>query len=300
MTRTSLAVSVFPGTQTLPIFAAQALGSFERRGLDLTLAPAPNSDDQRSGLAAGRYQIAHGAADQAVAMVGAGADAVIVAGGDDGFNRLFVQPDIDSLAELRGRVLAADVADTGWSFVLYRMLRLVGLTPGDYAVRAVGAPFRRFEAMRDDPAVAAAILNPPFAIHARRAGLKDMGPVVDTVGPYQGTAPYAMRRWADDNAEVLTAYLAALIEGVRLILDPAHCDAAVRLTAERLKLADDIAAEVYAAAFDPVRGLAADAAFDDEGFANALGMRAEFTRASLAPPSSYVDLTWHRGALQVL
>ena len=39
-----LSVMVFPGTQTLPLYAAQALGLFEKRGLAVELIPAPNSD----------------------------------------------------------------------------------------------------------------------------------------------------------------------------------------------------------------------------------------------------------------
>ena len=203
---TQLTVMVFPGTQTLPLFAAQARGFFEQCGLVVELKPAPNSQEQRQGLAAGRYQIVHGAADQAVALVeGAKVDAAIVAGGDNGLNHLFVQSDIERVEQLRGRTLAADVANTGWSFVLYEILRRQGLNRGDYAIKEVGAPFRRFEAMRDDPTMAAAILNPPFAIHARRTGLKDMGAVVDTIGPYLGTVPYVLRAWAKANADTLVA-----------------------------------------------------------------------------------------------
>src|SRR5213079_2815985 len=98
-----------------------------------------------------------------------------------------------------------------------------------YHIKEVGAPFRRFEAMRDDKSMAAAILNPPFAIHARRAGLKDMGAVVDAIGPYQGTVPYVLRGWATANAGTLVAYLAACVEGLRWSLDPANKDAAIRL-----------------------------------------------------------------------
>ena len=165
----------------------------------------------------------HGAADQCVALVEASkVDAIIVAGGDNGFNHLFVQPDIARIADLRGRTLVADVANTGWSFVLYEILRRHGLTRGDITIHEAGAPFRRFEAMRDDKTMAAAILNPPFAIHARRAGLKDMGAVVDTIGPYLGTVPYVLRAWAHANAGTLAAYLAACIEGLRWTLDPAN------------------------------------------------------------------------------
>ena len=131
-------------------------------------------------------------------------DAVVVAGGDNGFNHLFVQPEIGRIADLRGRTLVADVANTGWSFVLYEILKQHGLARGDYRIYEAGAPFRRFEAMRDDKAMAAAILNPPFAIHARRAGLKDMGAVVERIGPYLGTVPYVLRAWAHANAATLS------------------------------------------------------------------------------------------------
>ena len=131
--QTQLTVMVFPGTQTLPLFAAQARGFFARRGLAVDLMPAPNSEEQRQGLADGRYPIVHGAADQCVALVEASkVDAIVVAGGDNGFNHLFVQPEIERIADLRGRTLVADVANTGWSFVLYEILRRHGLTRGDY------------------------------------------------------------------------------------------------------------------------------------------------------------------------
>jgi ABC-type nitrate/sulfonate/bicarbonate transport system substrate-binding protein len=220
-----------------------------------------------------------------------------VAGGDNGFNHLFVQPEIAQLAGLRGRTLVADVAETGWSFVLYEILKRHGLDRGDYAIHEAGAPFRRFEAMRDDKTMAAAILNPPYAIHARRAGLQDMGAVVDTIGPYLGTVPYVLRAWARDNADTLVAYLAAGIEGLRWVLDPANKADAVQLAAGRLNVPADIAAEIYAAATDPVRGLAEDAAFDLGGFKTVLKLRAEFEGRAAAPPETYFDLSFHRRAV---
>jgi ABC-type nitrate/sulfonate/bicarbonate transport system substrate-binding protein len=292
---------VFPGTQTLPLFAAQANGFFARRGLDIDIKPAPNSEEQRRGLAEGRYQIVHGAADQCVALAdSSGADAVIVAGGDNGFNHLFVQPEIADLQELRGKTLVADVANTGWSFVLYEILRRHGLKRGDYAIHEAGAPFRRFEAMRDDKTMAAAILNPPFAIHARRAGLRDTGPVADQTGAYLGTVPYVLRTWAAANAAVLTAYLAACIEGLRWILDPANKAKAVTLIAERLNVPADIAAEILVIATNPMNGLAADAAFNLDGLKTVLRLRASYEGREPPAPDKYFDLSYHRLALAAL
>ena len=294
---THLTVMVFPGTQTLPLFAAQAHGFFAKRGLAIELKPAPNSEEQREGLAEGRYPIVHGAADQCVALVAAGIEAVIVAGGDNGFNHLFVQPEIASIADLRGRTLVADVANTGWSFVLYDILRRHGLQRCDYSIHEAGAPFRRFESMRDDKAMAAAILNPPFALHARRAGLKDLGAVANQIGPYLGTVPYVLRAWAANNSGTLVAYLAAAIEGLRWSLDPSNKTAAIGLYADQLKLTADMAAETYAIAVDPVSGLARDAAFDLEGLKTVLRLRAASEGGSASPPEEYFDLAWHSRAL---
>ena len=291
---------VFPGTQTLPLFAAQSKGFFARRGLSVDLKPAPNSEEQRRGLAEGRYAVVHGAADQAVALVQAGTDAIVVAGGDNGFNHLFVQPDIEHLADLRGRTLVADVANTGWSFVLYEILRRQGLGRGDYSIREVGAPFQRFEAMRQDRTMAAAILNPPFAIRARRAGLKDMGAVVEAIGPYQGTVPYVLRAWAKANAGALIAYLQACIEGLRWSLDPANRAEVIRLIETQLNLPGDIAAETYAAATDPVNGLARDAALDLAGFQTMLKLRAAFEGSAPLPAERYFDLSYRQRALAAL
>ena len=295
---TPVPVSVFPGTQAIPIFAAQAIGAFSRRGLTVEVTPAPNSEEQRSGIAQGHYLVAQGAADQAIALVeSAKADAAIVLGGDGGFNRLFVQPDIATLAELRGRTLAVDVPDTGWSFALYRILAQHGLGPGDYALTAVGAPSRRFEAMRRDRSVAAAVLNPPFSIHARRAGLRDMGTIVAALGRYQGFVSYVIRPWARANAETLVGYIAGYLAGLRWARDPANRLDAIALCAERLALPKDIAAEVYAAAVDPAEGLAADAALDLVGLATVLRLRADFVGKAPAAPETYLELSYYRRAL---
>jgi len=300
MAPTQLTIMVFPGTQTLPLFAAQANGFFAQRGLAIDMKSAPNSEEQRKGLADGRYQIVHGAADQCVALVDSGVDAIIVAGGDNGFNHLFIQPEITGLAELRGKTLVADVANTGWSFVLYEILRRHGLKRGDYSIHEAGAPFRRFEAMRDDKSMAAAILNPPFAIHAQRAGLKDIGPVADQIGSYLGTVPYVLRAWASANVAVLAAYLAACIEGLRWILDPANKAAALSLIAERLNVPADIAADTLTAATDKTNGLVKDAAFDLEGLKTVLRLRASYEGREPPAPDRYFDLSWHRQALAAL
>ena len=66
---TELKVIVFEGVQNLPLFAALANGLFAGQGLDIDLTFTPDSGTLRNGLADGRFDIAHTAVDNAIAMV---------------------------------------------------------------------------------------------------------------------------------------------------------------------------------------------------------------------------------------
>src|SRR6266540_4415060 len=294
--QTQLKVMVFPGLSNLPIFAAQHKDLFAKQGLAIELLNTPNSDVLRDGLAKGDHQVAHAAVDNAVAMVElAKADVVIVTGGDNGFNRIFVQPEINGYADLRGKAVVVDAPNTAYALLLYKVLKDHGLNKGDYTVRPVGGTTARLEAMTKDKANAAAgVLNPPFAFRAREAGLKDMGPAAKAIGAYQVGGAFVMRDWAKANSDTLVRYISAYVEGCRWALDPANKAEAIALIADRLKLTPEVAAQSYAVATDPPGSVAKDAKFDMEGFKNVLKLRAEIEGqwgGNPPPPEKHVDLS---------
>src|SRR4051812_8993027 len=207
---TKLAVIVFPGVQNLPMFAAQQKGFYAKRGLAVELKFTPNSDEMRNGLAEGRYQIAHSAVDNAFALKDkANVDIAVVFGGDDSFNRLIVQPEIKSLADLKGKTLAVDAVNTAYAFQLYEMLRQKGLNKADYEVKPVGGTGQRLEALTKDKIYAAAMMNPPFSIRAEKAGLKAIDTAAAALGAYQGSTAFVLRSWGATNADTLVKYVQA-------------------------------------------------------------------------------------------
>jgi len=291
--QTALKVIVFPGLSNFSIYAAQHKNLFAKHHLAIELIYTPNSTVLREGLAKGDYQIAHAGVDNSVAMVElAKADAIIVAGGDNGFNHIFVQPEINAYTDLRGTLL------------LYKVLKDNGLNKSDYVIKPVGATIARLEAMTKDKANAAAgVLNPPFTFLARDAGLKDMGATAKAIGAYQSDGVVVMRDWARANSDTLVRYLSALIEGRRWALDPANKEQAIALLAERLKLTPQIAAQAYAVATDPVEGMAKDAQLDMAGFRNVLKLRAEIEDqwgGNAPPPDKYLDLSYYERALSAI
>src|SRR5437588_3228206 len=167
---TKLTVIVFPGVQNLPMFAAQAKGFFGKRDLTVDLKFTPNSDELRNGLAEGRYQIAHSAVDNAFAMKDkANVDIAVVLGGDDSFNRLIVQPEITSLADIKGKTVAVDAVNTAYAFQLYEMLRQKGINKGDYEVKTVGGTGHRLDALTKDKTYGTTSINRNITVCDRHA-----------------------------------------------------------------------------------------------------------------------------------
>jgi ABC-type nitrate/sulfonate/bicarbonate transport system substrate-binding protein len=159
---TVLKVSTFPGVTNVPIFAAEHKGFFAKNGLTIDLVYTPNSRVQRDGLAKGEYQIIQTAADNCVAMVELDkTDAIIVAGGDNGFNHIIVQPEINRLSDLREKTVVVDAPNTAFALLLYKALKDSGLNKGDYKVNSVGGTGERLAAMTGDKSNIAAIMGLP-------------------------------------------------------------------------------------------------------------------------------------------
>jgi ABC-type nitrate/sulfonate/bicarbonate transport system substrate-binding protein len=292
---TKLTVIVFPGVQNLPMFAAQAKGLYAKRGLAVDLKFTPNSDELRNGLAEGRYQIAHSAVDNAFALKDkANVDIAVVLGGDNSFNHLMVQSDINSLADIKGKTVVVDAVNTAYAFQLYEMLRQKGLNKGDYEIKMAGATGFRLDAMIKDKSNVAGMMNPPFSTRGEKAGLKDMGTAAAALGAYQGTSAFVLRDWGKANADTVVKYIQAYIEGWRWSFDPKNKAEVIALLVERLKLPEDVAT----AAFESTKNdFYRDGAIEMEGVKNVLKLRAQYEGGTPASPDKYLDLSYYQKAL---
>ncbi len=298
---TVVRVNVFPGLSNLALYAGLSKGFFSKRGLAVQVQFTPNSQEQRDGLAKGYFEIAHAAVDNALAMVEvAKVDVIMIMGGDSSLNSLIVQPEIQSIADLRGKTVIVDAPNTAYALLLYKILKLNGLQKGDYNVKVVGGTGLRLDAMRRDKSLAASMMNPPFSMLADKEGFRNLGLAVKTIGPYQGPGAFVLRAWAQANPEALVRYIQGFVEGQRWALNPVNKVEAVVLLADRLKLPLEVAAKSYEAAADPVGGFAKDARFDIEGFKNTLKLRAEIEGqlgGTPPPPDKYLDLSYYERAL---
>ena len=306
-TLTTVRLNTFPNATNLALYLGIANGVFEKRGITVDLRFTQNSEAQREGLAKGEFDIAYSAVDNAVAMVEtANADVVIVSGGDTSMNEFMTRPEIQSVADMRGKTLVVDRPDTAYALQAKKILKNAGLIEGrDYAIKPVGFTPSRIEAMEKyTDNSAAGMLNPPFSFAAKDKGLKSFGRAIDLIGPYQGGGLFVMRAWASANGPLLERFIAAYIEATRMALAPANRVQSIALLASRLKQEPQVAARTYDEALTQARfGLVPDIKFDLEGFKSVLALRAEFQGQwdGKAPaPDRYIDLGYYGRALKMV
>jgi ABC-type nitrate/sulfonate/bicarbonate transport system substrate-binding protein len=304
---TKLSVIAFPGAPNLPLFAAQTHGFFTDAGLDVDFQTTPSSVFQFEQFGAGAFDIAFTAFDNVVAYrEGQGAaklptlpDFRAVMGCTQIELSLVVAPEIKAVDDLRGRSLALDAVSTGFAFVLYEMLALSGLAPGDYEVIPVGATPERWRSVKDG-AHAGTITIEPFTSIARAAGFPTLLKSSDFFSAYQGGVIAARRDWAAENEKVLTAFLGVYLRGLNWVLDPAQREAAAAILAERMP-------EIQPKALDAVMqsllsersGLTPDGVILRYGARTVLDLRSKYGagKAALIDVDRYLDLALRERAL---
>ena len=289
-------VSTFPNAKALPLWAGLEHNLFAEHGLDFVLHETGSSKEQRSCLAAGEINIVQAAVDNALAMIKSGHDVIIFMGGESGMNDFIVSPSIRSFSDLAGRTLAVDSPDTAYALLARKVLAEHGLQFGkDYQLRAVGNGAQRLRALKEDPTLAGAILNPPFSSEALLAGMRSLGALDELVGPYQAGGAFALRAWADKNATIIERYIAAYLKTLEWLGDDGNRKTAIGLLQQRLGLTMPAAQATYEQLRDPSKGFTPRAKFNQAGFARVLDIRAETegADAAIADPTAYVNLSFY-------
>src|SRR5713101_5969300 len=145
---------------------ADKQGLFAKYGIEVVNDNKKNSDELRADLAAGNSDLAYLAVDNAVAMAElAHQDVVIVMGGEGSQNELIAQPEIKSIADLRGKTLIVDAPNTAYALQMKKILLLGGLTAGkDYEIKPFGATPQRLVAMREHKEFSGSMLGPPVSL----------------------------------------------------------------------------------------------------------------------------------------
>jgi len=289
----------------LQFVVADRQGIFAKYGVEVETENLPNSDVLRANLAAGKGDLAYLAVDNAVAMVElAHQDVIIVMGGEGSQNELMTQPEIKAIKDLMGKTLIVDAPNTAYALQMKKILLLNGMQAGkDYEMKPFGATPARLAAMREHKEYAGSMLGPPTSIAAKRGGFVSLGTVQELIGAYQAAGYFTLRKWAQENRQALTNYLAACIEAQRWLMTPANKQEVIELMGKESHLAADVAAETYESLMTHPGGYEKNASFDLDGFKNVLKLRAEVEgqwEGHPPGPEKYYDSTYYDAAMAKL
>src|ERR671918_933787 len=200
-----------------PLFVAIDAGAFKKYGMDVIYVRTGARTIQ--ALVSDSVQFAQGVSSRTVpsAVLG-GADAVLIANFSD--KLLFTMhsaPEINSLQDLKGKVVGVSGIGGSTDFATRLALREAGLIPDkDVAIRGVGGVPETVAALKAK-VVQAGTLSPPSSFVAQKAGFKllfDMSSLgVDYVSSGLGVRKASI---APDRQQV-KQFLMAMIEGAKIL-----------------------------------------------------------------------------------
>jgi ABC-type nitrate/sulfonate/bicarbonate transport system substrate-binding protein len=303
---TTLQVIVFPGGFNWPLWVGQEKGFFAENGLELRITPTPGSIFQIQNLMAGKFDIAFSNYDNVVAyMEGQGEaplpeppDLFTFMGGQYGAVRLVANPQIKTIAELKGKSLAVDAATTGYAFVLMKILQQAGLNEGDYILDKVGGTGQRAEALMQNK-TAATILTTPLELLPESKGYRRLANATETVGPYQAVSGVARRSWAREHRAELVGFIKGYLRSLDWISHPDNRTEAAAIYRKQIPAATEASAmKAWDALVQGGEGFQKRAKLDPAGMATVLKLRSEFGRPKkdLANVNKYVDESYYSEA----
>lgn len=303
-----LEVIVFPGGFNWPLWVGIERGLFAAEGIEVKVSPTPNSVFQMQNLAAGKFDIAFSTMDNVVAYQEGQGEAELPAapdffafmGGQYGAVRLVVRPELERIADLRGKSLAVDAATTGYAFVLRKLLQQGGLGEGEYTLERLGGTGQRAVALMQGK-TDGTILTSPLEIAPEARGYRRLANAVDAIGPYQAIVGVARRSWAREHDRELVAFIRGYVKSLAWLAAMQNRDDAIAIYRRNLTQVSEAEAR---AAWEMLlagnEGFQKEARLDRAAIATVLRLRSEFgrPRKNLDDPSRYLDETYYRKAIQ--
>jgi NitT/TauT family transport system substrate-binding protein len=200
-----------------PLFVAIDAGAFKKYGMEVRYIVTGARTIQ--ALVSGSVQFAQGVSSRTVpAAVLAGADAVLIANFND--KLLFTMhsaPEINSLQDLKGKVVGVSGIGGSTDFATRLALREAGLIPDkDVAIRGVGGVPETVAALKAK-VVQAGTLSPPSSFVAQKAGFKLLFDMSNLGVDYVSSGLGVRKASITSDRQQVKQFLMAMIEGAKIL-----------------------------------------------------------------------------------
>jgi ABC-type nitrate/sulfonate/bicarbonate transport system substrate-binding protein len=228
-----------------PLRVGQEKGFFKQEGADVEVLVEVDSGKLLNGLAEGKYDITHQAADHFIRGVEDGKNVFIFMTISRPIFDFVVSPDVHSIADLKGKTVALDRPTTGYWVLFRKVFAQNGLKPDDYKLLPnLGGAEKRLQAVKDGYAQGT-FLNPPLSLTAMAQGFPRLTGLAEHFPDLPGSSGGARRDWARQHEADLVAYLRGWKRAVDWLADPKNREEAIAIYAKRVKADPDQLAGTY-------------------------------------------------------
>jgi NitT/TauT family transport system substrate-binding protein len=216
----------------LPAWVAEKQGFFKAEGLAVKMKVYDSSDQIFEDLRAGTQQIAIASTESVIGAAYKGGGLKLIAGNSQRPPHFIIaQPEIKTLAELKGKLIGVVSMHEGTTFFVPDIARKAGFKISDVKVEAVGGSPTRARLLKERK-IDAGMQPYPLSYEAEAQGFSNLGPVADIVPDYQFSAVIVDENWARANRPALVGFLRALRRGTAYMF--AHPDEAAEVGATEL------------------------------------------------------------------
>ena len=229
-----------------PHLVAEYKGFFAAENLEVKFHQTTYAPDHNRGMAEGRWDLTLSSADTMVARTTTdGTDYLLFMQAEEGLSAYLIgQPGVNSIDQLRGKLLAGDPGDSNLDLIRKKILQRHAIAEREYDIEIIGSSPVRLEAFLKGW-VAAAMLTPPASDKALAAGGVLLANAEDYVPGWPLTCGWTLRRWLLSHRELVVRFIRAWVKAADWLLEPQNRPATIELMIEKERLSSAAAEDAY-------------------------------------------------------
>ena len=277
-----------------PHLVAEYKGFFANEELEVRFHETTYAPDHNRGMAEGRWDFTLSSADTMIARTTTdGVDYLLFMQAEEGLSAYLIgQPEIASIEQLRGKLLAGDPGDSNLDLIRKKILRRHGMDDDQYEIDIIGSSPKRLEAFLKGT-VAAAMLTPPASDKALAAGGVLLANAEEYVPGWPLTCGWTLRSWLVEHRELTVRFIRAWAAATDWLLAPQNRQETLELIMAKEELNRPAAEEAY-------RKVVAQARINPGALNNVIELRKEMGvyKPPYDSPERFYDPSYWREAMK--
>jgi len=229
-----------------PHLVAEYKSFFAKERLEVRFHEATYAPDHNRGMAEGRWDISLSAADTMIARTTTdGVDFLLFMQAEEGLSAYLIgRPGVDSIDQLRGKLLAGDPEDSNLDLIRKKILHSHSIDEKEYDTEIIGSSPKRLEAFLQGR-VAAAMLTPPSSDKALAAGGVMLADAENYVPNWPLTCGWALRPWLESHRQIVVRFIRSWVGATDWLCQPANREECLSLIMEQERLNRAAAQNAY-------------------------------------------------------